>query len=86
MFIYIHAYMQFMTKVISLSDEAYHDLKSLKGHDKSFSEVVRELTRKIKRKKLLDLAGAWNDSPEMERIFKNIFEERHKTKERNVKL
>ena len=82
----MHAYIYFMTKVISLSDEAYNDLKSLKGHDKSFSDIVRELTRKIKRKKLLDLAGAWADSPEMDSIFENIFEERHKTKERNVKL
>ena len=75
-----------MTKVISLSDEAYHDLKSLKGHDKSFSDIVRELARKVKKKKLLDLAGAWSDSPEMDGIFKNIFEERHKTKGRDAKL
>ena len=60
----MHAYMHFMTKVISLSDEAYHDLKSLKGNNKSFSDIVRELAQKVKRKKLLDLAGAWNDSLE----------------------
>ena len=78
--------MHYMTKVISLSDEAYHDLKSLKGNNKSFSDIVRELAQKVKRKKLLDLAGAWNDSPEMNGIFKNIFQERHRTKGRKLKL
>jgi len=75
-----------MTKVISLSDEAYNDLKALKGHDKSFSDIVRELTQKVKRKKLMNLAGAWSDSPEMDNIFRDIFKERHKTRERNLKL
>ena len=82
----MHVYLHSMTKVISLSDEAYNDLKALKGHDKSFSDIVRELTQKVKRKKLMNLAGAWGDSPEMDIIFRGIFKERHKTKERNLKL
>lgn len=78
--------MHYMTKVISLSDEAYNDLKSLKGNEKSFSDVVRELAYKAKRKKIMELAGAWKDAPEMDAIFKKIFEERHKKSERRVKF
>ena len=78
--------MNYMTKVISLSDEAYHDLKSLKGNNKSFSEIVRELANKSKKKKILELAGAWSDAPEIDAIFNKIFEERHKTKERKLKI
>ena len=75
-----------MTKVISLSDDAYNDLKSLKSKDESFSDIVRQLAQKAKKKKLLDLAGVWKDSDEIDGIFKNIFEERHKTKGREIKL
>ena len=75
-----------MTKVISLSDSAYYDLKALKSEDESFSDVIIKLTEEIKKKKLLELAGAWSDAPEMDRIFKGIFEDRHKTKERRVKI
>ena len=82
----MHAYIQFMTKVISLSDDAYNDLKSLKSKDESFSDIVRLLAHKSKKKKILELAGAWSDAPEMDNIFKKILEERHKTKERDVKF
>ena len=75
-----------MTKVISLSDDAYHDLKALKSKDESFSDIVRVLAHEVKRKKILELAGAWRDAPEMDTIFKKILEERHKTKERDVKF
>lgn len=75
-----------MTKVISLSDDAYASLKALKYKNESFSEVVRKITKEIKKKKLLSLAGAWKDSPEMDKIFKNILDVRHKSKERGIKL
>jgi len=39
-----------MTKVISLSDEAYNDLKSLKANEQSFSDVVRGLSQNVKKK------------------------------------
>jgi len=78
--------MHIMTKVISLSDEAYRDLKLLKSKDESFSEVVRALARIVKKEKILELAGAWSDAPEMDNLFKNIIQERHKTKGRDLKL
>ena len=40
----------------------------------------------MKKKNLLDLAGACKDAPEMDAIFNRIFEERYKTKERKLKL
>ncbi len=38
------------------------------------------------KKKLLELAGAWKELPEMDYIFNKIFEERYKTKGRKIKL
>lgn len=84
--IYVRAYMHIMTKVISLSDEAYNDLKSLKANDKSFSDVVREFASNSKKEKMLELVGAWKDAPEMDMIFKKIFEKRHKKSEMRVKF
>ena len=78
--------MYIMTKIISLSDKAYEDLASLKANNESFSDVVKKMAKEIKKKKLLGLAGAWKDSPEMDRIFKNIIEERRKIKDRGIKI
>lgn len=78
----MHVYL--MTKVISISDDAYADLSALKSKNESFSEIIRELSREVKKKRLLSLAGAWKDAPEMDEIFKKILAERHRTKERKV--
>ncbi len=40
----------------------------------------------MNREKLLSLAGAWKDAPEMDKIFKKILDEMHKTKSRKVDL
>jgi len=40
----------------------------------------------MKKKNLLNLAGAWKDSPEMDKIFKDILKERHETKNKKLKL
>ena len=82
----MHAYMHLMTKVISLSDEAYNDLVDLKTKGESFSDIVKRITKDVKKKKLMELAGAWKDAPEMDRIFKGILEERHKYKGRGIRL
>ena len=58
-----------MTKVISLSDEAYGSLKKLKGTEESFSDIVIELTKEKRKQNLLKLAGAWKDKPHMDKIF-----------------
>lgn len=71
-----------MTKIISLSDEAYERLKRIKGN-RSFTKVVLDLTEGRKRSPL-DFAGMWRDKPEMDEIFKQILEERHKRIDRVV--
>jgi len=75
-----------MTKVISISDDAYADLTALKSKNESFSDVVRKLSQEAKMKNLLSLAGAWKDAPEMDRIFKKILNERKIHRERKVEL
>ncbi len=74
-----------MTRVISLSDEAYASLKSLKGEGESFSEVVNKLSDNAKKKSLLDLAGKWpGGKEELDRIEKIIYADRKKFKLRKV--
>ena len=75
-----------MTKVVSLSDEAYNTLKHLKHGDESFSEVVLRVTSDEKRKKFMSMAGVWKDDKEIEKIFKEVGEERKKAKMRDVDL
>ncbi len=74
---YIHAY---MTKVISISDEAYNKLKKLKN-GMSFTEVIIELS-KCKEKDILEFAGSWTDKEAL-KIKKEIMAER-KTKSRRA--
>ncbi len=76
-----------MTKVISLSDEAYERLKRLKKGKKSFSKVVLDLTEKKDQKSILDCMGAWKgDEKEMKEIFDEILAERSKHHFRTVNL
>lgn len=69
-----------MTKVISISDEAYNELTNLKGAHESFSKIVIKLTNKEKKKSILELAGEWKELNEMDKIFSDILERRHKSK------
>ena len=48
-------------KTVTLSEDAYAALSSLKREVESFSDVVRRLTRK--NRPLLDFAGDWKDVP-----------------------
>ena len=74
-----------MVKVISLSNEAYERLKVLK-REKSFSELVMELTNN-KKKDIMELAGAFKDSAdEWEEIKKKIYEDRKKFKLREARF
>lgn len=62
-------------KTISLSDEAYEKLASLKGKGESFTDVVLRLCSKTPRKPLSSFAGAWNMTEEEEkRVFGEIAE------------
>ncbi len=62
-----------MTKIISISDEAYRELAKRKA-GRSFTKVIIELTAKKKRS-LLDFAGILTDE-EGKKIMKTIYEER----------
>ncbi|MBI4150317.1 antitoxin VapB family protein [Candidatus Woesearchaeota archaeon] len=74
-----------MTKVISLSDEAYENLRKLKGPKESFSDVVNRLSAKEKRS-LTEFAGKWSGpKEELDALAKRIREEREAAKSREVK-
>ena len=45
----------YMTKTISLTDEAYNSLRNIKLRGESFSDVIRRLTKKGKLTEILDL-------------------------------
>jgi len=75
-----------MVKVISLSNEAYEKLKSIK-RDRSFSEIVVELIEKKKKKNIMDFFGIWaNRKEEIKEMKKMIESDRRKFKLREVKL
>jgi len=75
-----------MTKVISLSDDAYANLQKLKGAKESFSEVVNRLTAKEKRS-LAEFAGKWSGpKDELDQLAKKIRDEREAAKGREAKL
>lgn len=76
-----------MTKVISLSDAAYEEMKSLKHSGDSFSDVVLRLADKERKRPLLDFFGKWpGDSKEAENIKRELEKERSKFKIREAKL
>lgn len=86
MFIYMFIYNIKMTKIISVTDEAYERLRKLKQGE-SFSKTIMRLTSKEKHKSLLDFAGAWKgDKKEMDKIFKGIAESRKHAKMKDVQL
>lgn len=63
-----------MTKVISISDEAYEELKRFKGNV-SFSKILLELAKMKKKKDILELAGSWDNETAL-KIKKEILKER----------
>ena len=63
-----------MVKVISLSDDAYNELKRLKGNG-SFSEIVIEIVKERKKDALLEIAGTWSKE-DADKIKKEIYEDR----------
>ncbi len=74
-----------MTKVISLSNLAYKEMKALKHLDESFSDVVLRLIHKPNKPSLLDLFGKWPGSNEEAINIKKILEkERKQIKTREV--
>jgi predicted CopG family antitoxin len=82
----MHACIYNMTKVISLSDEAYKRLYDLKVGKESFSDVVLKVTEKDVKRPLSSFAGIWKGNKEMEEIFKQIEKERHEARTKDYEL
>ena len=61
----------YMTKIISISDEAYDELSRLKNGN-SFTEIILDLAKEKKKKSIMESAGIWDDK-EAERIKKEIY-------------
>ena len=74
-----------MTKVISLSEEAYKALKRLKKNGESFSDVVVKITKNMAPRSLLDFAGGWTGT-DADEVFENIRHERETTKARKYQI
>ena len=74
-----------MTKVISLSNEAYQTLKESKKPGESFSDVVLRIAKKKKKKSLLDFSGKWagNDADE---VLAQIMKDRARSANEKVDL
>jgi len=74
-----------MTRVISISDEAYNSLSELKQDKDSFSKVIIRITKNMQKVSLLEFAGKWKgDKKETEKIFRELSKERSKAKLRKV--
>ncbi len=74
-----------MTKVISLSDMAYEEIKALKEADDSFSDVILKLVDKARKRSLLDFFGKWpGTGDEISHIKKEIEKDRKRLKTREV--
>ena len=74
-----------MTKVISLSEEAYQTLKKLKRSGESFSDVIMRIVKGMEAKPLTDFSGKWKGN-DIDRVFKNILSERKITKTRELQI
>lgn len=76
-----------MTKVISLSNQAYDEMKGLKEEGESFSDVVLRLAARDRKRSILEFAGAWPGSrEEAGRIAKEIAKQRASIKTREAKF
>jgi predicted CopG family antitoxin len=74
-----------MTKVISLSNEAYQTLKDSKKPGESFSDVVLRIAKKKKKKSLLEFSGKWvgDDADE---VLAQIMKDRERSASEKVDL
>ena len=81
----MYAYAYSMTKVISLSNEAYSKIKAIKKPGESFSDIVIKLVNKTKKKPLIEFFGKWpGPESEIENIKKTLEEGRKNFKTREV--
>lgn len=74
-----------MTKVISISDEAYGSLKRVKGKD-SFSGTILRLTKPFQKKTLLDVVNSFAPNEELAGAVEKVYKGRSKFKFKKVVL
>jgi predicted CopG family antitoxin len=74
-----------MTKVISLSEEAYRELKKRKAGGESFSDVVLKMVRGKRSDSILQYAGKWvgDDADE---VLRRLMKDRHAAKSRKFEF
>jgi len=67
----MYVYIYVMAKVISISDDVYNLLKSLKRENESFSEVIRRLTKKAT---ISNFSGVLSKeaADEMEKVIEDL--------------
>lgn len=65
-----------MTKSISLSDDVYTLLKSIRGKDESFSEVIRRLTSNKGR--LMEIVDLYPELSEVSEYEESVVKEADK--------
>lgn len=76
MHIYVHVHISCMTKVISLSDESYLELKKWKGQ-KSFSQTILQLTgKKAKTNSLLEVIQSLGDTSALADSLEKVYAKR----------
>ncbi len=73
----MHMYID-MTKVISLSNSAYEEMKSLKQPGDSFSDVVMKFVDKARQRPLMDFFGKWPGKDEEAKRIRHILEKDRK--------
>ena len=74
-----------MTKVISLSEEAYKTLKAMKKPGESFSDVVLRVAIETKKKSLLEFSGKWAGD-DIDKVFAQIKKDREQPASRRIEL
>ena len=80
-YVHIHA----LTKVISLSEEAYKTLKKRKGKGESFSDVVIRMTRDKQSRSILEFCGGWVGG-DADKVAQQIMLERERVTVREYKF
>ena len=80
----MHMHIAFaMTKVISLSNEAYQTLKDSKKPGESFSDVVLRVVNAKKKKSLLEFSGTWVGD-DIDEVFAQLKKDREQSASRQV--
>ena len=64
-----------MVKVVSLSNEAYETLQSIKNEDESFSDIVLRLAHK-KKKNIMRIFGIAKEDKEFGEGLRRAYKER----------